>query len=415
MHPSNVILDPEYYYEESRMAETIMRGKLHRTPIDFSRTLSNTVGANVYLKLENLQKTGSFKARGALYKIHSLPPGQREGVVAASAGNHAQGVAWSASALGVPAVIVMPETAPVSKVEAARGYGAEVILYGRVYDDAYRKAVEIAGERGYTLIHPFDDPKVIAGQGTVMLEIAGQMKEKPDTIIVPVGGGGLISGIAAVARSLYGGDVRIVGVEPVYAAKFTESLRAGRPVTVKARPGIMDGLVTKKPGRITFELVRKLVDEVVTVGDQAVSKAIFLLLERGKTVAEGAGAAGVAALLTGKVRVREGENVVVVVSGGNIDPTRMTKVLMYELGRSGRIVKFEGVIPDEPGSLNRVLEIISSVRMNIVDITHDRFSAILEPGWAKVEVVVETPDKRRVEDVLYKLNGEGFPFRVTKY
>ncbi|MCE4617337.1 MAG: threonine ammonia-lyase [Desulfurococcales archaeon] len=405
----------EDIYEDARHALELMKGKLHITPIDFSRTLSNAVGANVYLKLENLQKTGSFKARGAFYKIHSLPPKQRKGVVAASAGNHAQGVAWSASALGVPAVIVMPETAPVSKVEATQGYGAEVVLHGRVYDDAYRKAIQISEERGYTFIHPFDDPKVIAGQGTVMLEIAEQLKEKPDTIIVPVGGGGLISGVASVARKLYGRDVRIVGVEPVYAAKFTESLKAGGPVTVRARPGIMDGLVTKKPGIITFELTRKLVDEIVTVGDQAVSKAIFLLLERAKMVAEGAGAAGVAGLLSGKVKVREGENVVVIVSGGNIDPTRLTKVLMYELGRSGRIVKFEGVIPDEPGSLNRVLEIISSVRMNIVDITHDRFSALLEPGWAKVEVVVETPDKKRVEEVLYKLNGEGFPFRVTKY
>ncbi|MEB3757717.1 MAG: threonine ammonia-lyase [Desulfurococcales archaeon] len=408
-------MDLQEIYNDSLNAIKVISGPLHETPLDFSSTYSRMTGAKVYLKLENLQKTGSFKVRGAYYKIWSLKDNEKKGVVAASAGNHAQGVAFAASKQGIPSIIVMPETAPISKVEATKNYGAEVVLHGRVYDDALSKALEIAEEKGYTFIHPFDDPKIIAGQGTILLEAAKQLGGKPDTVIVPIGGGGLASGIIAVARSLWGNSVRVIGVEPSYAAKFTESIRKGHPVTVPARPGIMDGLVVKKPGNITFNIISRHIDGIVTVDDKEVSQAIYLLLERNKTLAEGAGAAPLAALLSGKISVRENEKVLLVVSGGNIDPSRLVRVINYQLGRRHRIIRLEGLIPDEPGSLNTVLEIFAKARLNIIDIRHDRVSPVLEPGWAKIEVFAETPSEEAVRKVLEKLSGEGFPFRILKF
>jgi threonine dehydratase len=408
-------LDIKTIHNDSLKAIEVIRQALHVTPVDFSSTYSRITGAKVYLKLENLQKTGSFKVRGAYYKIWSLSDNEKKGVVAASAGNHAQGVAFAASKQNIPSIIVMPETAPISKVEATKNYGAEVVLHGRVYDDAFAKALEIAEKKGYTFIHPFDDPKIIAGQGTILLEASKQLEEKPDTIIAPIGGGGLVSGIISVARSMWGNDVRIIGVEPSYAAKFTESIRVGHPVTVSARPGIMDGLVVKKPGNITFSIISEYIDDIVTVDDKEVSQAIYLLLERNKTLAEGAGAAPLAALLSGKIDVRRNERVLLIVSGGNIDPSRLVRVINYQLGRRHRIIRLEGLIPDEPGSLNTVLEIFARARLNIIDIRHDRVSPVLEPGWAKIEVFAETPSEEAVKKVLEKLSGGGFPFRILKF
>jgi len=396
-------------------AEEVLKKAIHETPIDYSSTYSRMTGSRVFLKLENLQKTGSFKVRGAYYKIWSLPAGSKKGVVAASAGNHAQGVAYASSHQGIQAVIVMPETAPISKIEATKNYGADVVLYGRIYDEAYRKALTIAEEEGYSFIHPFDDPMVIAGQGTVLLEASKQLKEPPSRIVVPVGGGGLISGVSVVARKLWGDHVKVVGVEPSYAAKYSVSLREGRPVAVEARPGIMDGLVVKKPGKYTFEIISELVDDIVTVDDKEVSHAIYMLLERNKTLAEGAGAAPLAALLSGKLGLKQGESVLLLISGGNIDATRLLRVLNYELGRSHRIVRLEGLIPDHPGSLSEALSIFARARLNIIDIRHDRVSTVLEPGWAKIEVYAEAPSEKAVNDVLEELNGKGFPFRVMKF
>ncbi|MCE4613999.1 MAG: threonine ammonia-lyase [Desulfurococcales archaeon] len=405
----------EEIFRDAIQAREVLSKAIHTTPLDFSATYSKIVGARVFLKLENLQKTGSFKVRGAYYRIWSIPREERKGVVAASAGNHAQGVAFAASRQGISSIIVMPETAPISKIEATRNYGAEVVLYGRVYDDALKKAMEIVEEKGYTFIHPFDDPKVIAGQGTILLEAFKQLGEPPDTIITPVGGGGLASGLITVARHLWGNKTRIIGVEPSYAPKFTESLKYGHPIKVPAHPGIMDGLVVKIPGELTFEIISSYIDEVITVDDKEVSEAIYLLLERNKTLAEGAGAAPLAAMLTGKVEVRKDEKVLLIISGGNIDPTRLVRVINYELGRGRRIVRLEGLIPDEPGSLNRVLELLALARLNIIDVRHDRISLVLEPGWAKIEVYAEAPSGKSVNNVLEKLNGEGFPFKLLSY
>jgi len=405
---------PESIAALVREAYEALEGIVHRTPLDFSATFSRMTGGRVYLKLENLQKTGAFKVRGAYFKISRLSPEERaRGVVAASAGNHAQGVAYAAGRLGVRATIVMPETAPQAKVEATRGYGAEVVLHGRVYDDAYRKALEIAGETGAVFIHPFDDPYVIAGQGTIAVEVEEQLGGPPDLVVVPVGGGGLASGIASWLKTRHP-SVRVVGVEPAYAPKFTRSFEAGRPVEVPATPGLMDGLVTKRPGEITFKLLRELLDDIVTVTDEEVARAIFLLLERSKTLAEGAGAAGLAALLSGKIEVKPGWRVVVIVSGGNIDMTRLPKVVYYQLVREYRVVRLQGLVPDAPGWLNRVLEVLAGAKLNIIDIRHDRMLPFLEPGWAEVEVIAEAPSPAAVKAVLERLNSLGLPFRASE-
>lgn len=401
-------------YSDILEASAVLRGVVHLTPLDYSATFSRVTGAKVYLKLENLQKTGSFKVRGAYYKIWSLSGDEkRRGVVAASAGNHAQGVAYAASRQGVSAKIVMPITAPLAKVEATRNYGAEVVLHGRVYDEAYQKALEIAESEGRVLVHPFDDPKIIAGQGTIALEILGQLGKQPDVVVVPVGGGGLISGVAVAIRKRLGSSVRIVGVEPSYADKMRRSLEAGRPVSVEARPGLMDGLVTKKPGELTYKLVSELVDELVTVTDSEVARAIFMLLERSKILAEGAGAASLAAILSGKVDVR-GKRVVALISGGNMDLTRLTTLVERELARANRIVRIRGAVPDQPGQLNRVLEVLAKARFNIIDIRHDRLVPFLDPGWAAVEVIAEAPSEELVDEIIAELNAMGLPFGRVK-
>ncbi len=405
-------VDPDSEARLIREAAEELAGVVHRTPLDLSATFSRMTGARVYLKLENLQKTGSFKVRGAYFRISRLSEEEkRRGVVAASAGNHAQGVAYAASRVGVRATIVMPETAPQAKVEATRGYGAEVVLHGRVYDDAYKRAVEIAEETGATFIHPFDDPYVIAGQGTIAVEVEEQLGGAPDLVVVPVGGGGLASGVASWLKTRHP-QVKVVGVEPAYAPKLSRSLEAGEPVEVAARPGLMDGLVTKRPGRITFSLLSRLIDDVVTVDDGEVARAIYMLLERSKTLAEGAGAAALAALLSGKIEPPRGARVVVIVSGGNIDMTRLPKVVYYQLVREARVVRIRGLIPDAPGWLNRVITILANAKLNIIDIRHDRMLPFLEPGWAEVEVVAETPSHEAVRSVLEELNGLGLPFKA---
>jgi len=402
---------PRRVYEEIRRAREALIGVVHRTPLDFSNTFSRMTGARVYLKLENLQKTGSFKVRGAYYRIYKATrEASIERVVAASAGNHAQGVAYAASRLGVKATIVMPETAPIAKIEAVRGYGAEVILHGRIYDEANSLALRIAEEENALYVHPFDDPYVIAGQGTIAAEIEEQLGGPPEVVVVQIGGGGLAAGIASWFKTRYR-SVRVVGVEPSYAPKLSASLKAGRPVEVNALPGLMDGLVTKKPGLYTFSLLSELLDDVVTVDDREVARAIYLLLERAKTLAEGAGAAGLAALLEGKIGGLEGRRVAVIVSGGNIDLTRLSKVIEYQLVREERVARLQGLIPDSPGWLNRVLEVLASAKFNILDIRHDRMVPFVEPGWALVEVIAEVPESRVVEEVVEKLNSMGLPFK----
>ncbi len=388
----------------SREALRVVREYAHTTPLGYSVTLSRMSGCRVYLKYENLQKTGSFKVRGALYKVYTLK-GRVPGVVTASAGNHAQGVAYAASTFNMRSIVVMPETASISKVEATQGYGAEVVLYGRVYDDAYVKALEIARERGYEFIHAFDDPHVIAGQATIAWELLEQLGDF-DLILVPVGGGGLISGVASVLKRVKP-SARVVGVEPEAAPKMRESLKAGRPVVVEPKPTVADGLVAKKPGDITFQVTSNLVDDIVTVEEEDIAEAIYVLLERKKTLVEGAGAVGVAALISGKLRV-EGKRVVALLSGGNIDLTILNKIILRGLSKAGKLARVTCYIPDYPGQLKRALEVIARHRGNILDIAHDRSDPQTPPWHAKVTIVFETPNVNTTKKIIEELEREGF-------
>ncbi len=395
--------------EDSRRALEVVRGYTHITPLSYSASLSRISGCRVYLKYENLQKTGSFKARGALYKVYTLR-GKVRGVVAASAGNHAQGVAYAASMFNMSSVIVMPENASISKVEATQSYGAEVILHGRVYDEAYARALEIARERGYEFVHAFDDPHVIAGQATIAWELLEQMEDF-DVILVPVGGGGLIAGVASVLKRVKP-SVKIIGVEPEAAPKMKESLKAGKPVVVGPKPTVADGLVTRRPGDMTFQLASNLVDDIVTVGEDDISRAIYMLLERKKTLVEGAGAVGVATLLSGKLKL-EDKKVVALLSGGNIDLTVLNRIILRGLAESGKLARITGYIPDYPGQLRKALDVIARNRGNILDIIHDR-SDPQTPAWhAKVTIVFETPNTSITRKIVEELEREGFKFHLV--
>jgi threonine dehydratase len=398
-------------YEGALRAMEVLRGVAKETPLDLSYTFSAMTGGEVYLKLENLQKTGSFKVRGAYYKIWRLGEAAKRGVVAASAGNHAQGVAYAAKLLGVKATIVMPTIAPLSKILATKSYGAEVILYGSLVDESIRRAHEIERETGATFIHPFDDVDVMAGQGTIALELIGQLGGPPDVVVVPVGGGGLISGISAVLKKRYGQRVKVIGVEPSYMPKYRALIKEGRELGPESySSGLMDGLLVKGVGILTRQVIEELVDDLVTVDDREVAKAMFLLLERAKTLAEGAGAASLAAILEGKVNVK-GQKAVAIISGGNVDLTRIANIINYELYSARRLVKLVGAVPDQPGWLDRVLRKLAEARFNVVDIRHDRFTPSIMPGWAMVEVLVEAPDPDAVPEAIEALRREGLEFR----
>lgn len=309
-----------------KLAQAVVRNVASHTPLVEERALSGLCGARVYLKLENLQYTGSFKVRGAYNKIANLPEAQRaKGVVTASAGNHAQGVALAAGAFGIPATIVMPETVPESKLAATRAYGANVVLHGRTFDEALARAHEIQRETGATFVHPFDDRMTVAGQGTVGLEILEDLPD-PDAILVPVGGGGLAAGIAVAVKALRPGTT-IIGVQAENAPSMAEALRRGEPTAVRVAPTHADGTAVGKSGEVTFEIARSLLDGVVTVSEDEIADAVLFLLFKDKVLSEGAGALGAAALMAGKVDVK-GKKAVVVISGGNIDPARLEKLLL---------------------------------------------------------------------------------------
>jgi len=396
-------------YELSVKAREILTNHAHETPIVSSYTLDSIVGRRVYLKLENMQKTGAFKVRGALFKIYELISRMRvRGVVAASSGNHAQGVAYAASRLGVEAVVVMPRTASATKVNATRSYGARVILYGDYYDEAYAKALEIAGETGYPFIHPYDDPYVIAGQATIAHEILDKIPE-PAYIIAPIGGGGLISGLAVAAKKRFP-RANVIGVEPVNAPSMYMRIKHGAVETV-VKPSIADAVVVKRPGVITSRIVEELVDDIVLVDEEDISHAIAFLLERAKIVAEGAGALPVAALLSGKLAV-ESEPVVAVISGGNIDPALLSRVIVHEMARDKRLVTLIGEVYDKPGELRNVVEVLAKHGLNIVDVRHNRWDPRLLPIKAFVEIVAEAKSCSDVEEALKELASRGYAFTV---
>ncbi|WP_203218994.1 threonine ammonia-lyase [Geoglobus acetivorans] len=403
----NIPLLVKKIFEGSQEARKIVSEHAYRTPVEYSHELSRLTGGKIHLKLENLQKTGSFKIRGALYKVSKLA-GSVSGIVTASAGNHAQGVAYASSVFGLPCIVVMPESASITKIEAVKNFGAEVILHGKIYDDSEQKAIEIAEERGYAFIHPFDDPDVISGQGTIAWEMVEQIS-KIDTVIVPLGGGGLISGISTVMK-IFTDSVEIIGVEPENVPKFAESMRLGKITVTEVKPTIADGLATKRPGKNTFRIVKSLVDEIVTVNEDEIARAIHYLLEKEKVLAEGAGAAGVAALLGNKVDVR-GKNVAVVISGGNIDLTAIYKLIIRALANSGKLAVIYGFVPDSPGNLSEVTGIIARHRGNIIDVIHHR-EDLRAPAWhTALKIVFEVESSQVVENILAELESRGYHFK----
>ncbi len=384
-------------------ARTALQGIARRTPLDPARGL----GKNVYIKAENLQLTGAFKLRGAYNKIRSLTPDEASrGVIACSAGNHAQGIAWSAAKLGIRSIICMPAGAPISKVEATRGYGAEVVLVPGVYDDAAREAQRLTEEHGYTFAHPFNDPLVIAGQGTIGLEILEQLPDV-EQIVVPIGGGGLISGIAFAVKHLRP-ECRIVGVQAAGAASMYLSRHAGRPTVLRSVSTIADGIAVKTPGDLTFSLCQRYVDEIVTVGEDEIASAILALMEGQKTVAEGAGAVPVAACMFGKVDTSE-KKTVCVVSGGNVDVTTLSRVITKGLSKSGRLVELTTKVTDKPGSLLSMLQIVSQSGANILTISHSREDRDSEVGACIVSLVLETRNSDHVAAIKLALTDAGYP------
>lgn len=379
---------------------------VHKTELTYSRTFSELAGNEVYLKNENLQKTGSFKIRGAFNKIASLTDEEKQcGVIASSAGNHAQGVALGATLYGIPSTVVMPAGAPLAKVMATRGYGAEVVLHGAAYDDAYAKAVEIQKKTGATFVHPFNDPQVVAGQGTIGLEVLADLPDL-DAIVVPIGGGGLISGIAVAVKETKP-DVKVIGVQAAGAPSMLASQRAGHITTLSSVATIADGIAVKTPGELTFATVQKYVDDIVTVEEDEIANAILMLLERAKVVAEGAGAAPVAAILQHKINLT-GKKVAAVISGGNIDVNILARVIDRGLVKAGRKVQFRIVIPDRPGQLQRVLETIAGTQSNVVAVYHNRTKRHVAVGFAEVEFVLETQDKAHADTLLSMLAAQGF-------
>jgi threonine dehydratase len=384
---------------------------VRHTPLDYSRTFSERTGAEVHLKLENFQRTGAFKIRGAANRVRQLSDAERAaGVIAASAGNHAQGVALAAQQSGADATVVMPEFAPISKIQATEGYGADVVLHGEGYDAAQERAHELAVEGGLTYIHAFDDPAVMAGQGTLGLEVVDDLPEL-DTVIVPVGGGGLIAGVATAVKARLP-EARVVGVQAEGASAVAESLRKGERVGHERVDTVADGIAVGRPGERTLEVVRERVDEVVTVPDAAIASALVDLLERAKTLVEGAGAVPLAAVLENAFAYEEKEAIATVLSGGNIDLTLLTTVVLRGLVERGRYVRIRTVLKDRPGALEDVLAVVSACRANIHTVQHDRTSREMAMKATEVELDLETRGPEHVEELLSALRERGYEAEV---
>lgn len=362
--------------------------------------------ADVYLKTENLQVTGSFKVRGAYYKISTLSAEEREkGVIACSAGNHAQGVALAATKAGIKSLICLPDGAPISKVEATKGYGAEVCLVPGVYDDAYNKALQLRDEKGYTFIHPFDDENVIAGQGTIGLELLDQLPDM-DAAVVPIGGGGLISGVAFAIKQL-NPKIKVYGVQAAGAPSMYNSVKGGKIERLESVSTLADGIAVKEPGENTFELVSKYVDEIVTVTEDEISCAILSLIEQQKLIAEGAGAVSVAAVMFDKIPVK-GKKVVCLVSGGNIDVTILNRVIRRGLVKSGRASLLTIELVDKPGQLVGVSKVIADLGGNVTAVHHERADANANVNGCFLRIQLETRNFEHLEQIRAELKKQGF-------
>ena len=386
-------------------AQETIKDIVKKTDILESAKLSSTTGAKIYYKCENLQKTGSFKVRGACNKIANLTDKEKaSGVIASSAGNHAQGVALGAKMNNIEATIVMPATAPLSKVTATKSYGANVVLEGLVYDDAYAKAVQLQKETGATFLHPFNDEYVIAGQGTIGLEIFEQMNNKVDTILCPIGGGGIIAGVAVAAKAL-NPNVKIIGVQTANIPSMAESMKAGKVTTAFKATSVADGISVKTVGELTFSIVKDLVDEVVLVEEDEIAEGLLFLMENQKVVAEGSGAVTTAALLSGKYKPKAGENVVCIISGGNIDVNTLNKIVVIALIKSGRRFTFKTEIQDKPGGLAELTRVLSGLDANIITANLSATNAI---GKLNAHMTLETIDHDHIEKIRKAIVDAGF-------
>ena len=396
--------------EKVKLAAKMMKGKVIRTPLIYSPSLCEMFGGEIYLKLENLQKTGSFKIRGAMHYLLNnkdrIGPG---GVVAASAGNHAQGVALAASQANIPATIIMPEWASISKQEATRGYGGEIVIEGKSLGESLLKAEEMA-LGGKIFIHPFNDPDIITGQGTIALEIIEDLK-KIDMIIVPVGGGGLISGIASFVKSMIP-TIKVIGVQSAACPSAYESYYRGKITKVSSQYSIADGISVKQVGALNFEIIRKFVDDVVLVEEDQIAAAILLLLERKKILAEGSGAVSLAALLNGSIKISRRNRVVLLISGGNVDSSLLGRILSQGMLKHGRILRVRVRLSDTPGSLSQLLIIISALKANVLHIYHDRNTRNLPIYVTHVDLELETRGHKHVEEIAQKLAMAGYDFEL---
>ena len=385
-------------------AQRILDPVINHTPVVATRDI--VPDCDFYLKADCLQKTGAFKLRGAYYKIATLSDEEKKrGVIACSAGNHAQGVAFAARDMGIPATICIPEGAPLSKIEATRSYGANVVLVPGVYDDAYTEAARLCKEQQLTFIHPFNDYRVMAGQGTTGLEPSRPLPDC-DIFLVPIGGGGLIAGAAYAIKHLMP-RCKVIGVQAAGAASMVDSIHANRILTLPSVHTIADGIQVKTPGDLTFDLVRQYVDDVVTVKEGEIASAILTVLEKQKLVAEGAGAVGIAAAMYGKVDVK-GKKVCALLSGGNVDVTMLERIITRGLAKERRTVSFSTVLPDRPHALNRFLQIISETGANVLDIHHERRNTRTDIGSCIVKLSLETRNAQHIKEIYDKLNENGY-------
>lgn len=393
-------------FSDVELARTRVEGVVNRTPLVPDRILSARVGCEAFLKAESLQRGGSFKLRGAYNRISQLTEDEKQrGVIAASAGNHAQGVALAAKLNGVKATIVLPETAPLTKVVATRSHGADVILAGMTFDEAVDHSRKLQAEHGYTYVHAFDDDLVIAGQGTIGMEIAEDLPAVT-CIVVPIGGGGIISGIAIAAKHLIPG-VRVVGVQALNVAPVKASIKAGEAVEIKYKPTIADGIAIKRPADRTLALMKEYVDDFVEVEEEEIAEGIYHCAQNDRLVVEGAGAAGVAALLAGKVSLKEDDVACAVLCGGNIDGNILARVIEQVLVRHGRYVIFKVLVPDRPGSLARMLDIIADCRANVIEVYHQRAIWLAPIGSVGIETVLEVRDEEHAAEVKQQLESSG--------
>ena len=396
-----------------RDAEKVIHGVVNPTPIIRDEKLTVELGCRVFLKAECLQRSGSFKARGAYNKISRLSEDEKHrGVITASAGNHAQGVALAARLNNIRATIVLPEFAPLTKIMATRAQGADVIMHGSSFDEAVEYSKKLRDEKGYTYVHAFEDEHVIAGQGTIGLEIARDLPEAT-VVVVPIGGGGIISGIAIAVKSLLP-NVRVIGVQAENVASVNASLKAGKPIEIENKPTIADGIAVKKPGEMTLPVIRELVEKVVEVSDDEIARGIFHCVQNAHLVVEGAGAAGIAAIIAGKVEIGPDDVVCAVLAGGNIDGNLLARVIEHDLVRQGRYVIFKVLVPDRPGMLAAMLNKVAETGANVVEVYHQRALWLAPLGKVGIEMVLEVRDEEHgrivhsyLLDAGYQVEREG--------